>query len=565
MLGKSVKKNKFKSEFPVFIINVADAQMVSRMRMVLAVSVLMAVFIDPLGLSAVSRLTWFVFFGYLIHSIVIYIYSRLNGKFSQTILIHRLDVLWFALIVVFTGSIDSFFFLLFFFAILTSSFGWGFQEGARVTIASVILFTVSGFFMLGTETDLSRLLLRSTFLLVFGYLSVHWGESKVKLMHQLELLRDVSRLSNPRFGVDQTITSAMEKILNFYKASSCLLILYNKESGAYSLRTVKEGTTNYLMNTDTINAELISPLIEFLHNRPIIYASNLLSFIFRSVSKSLLYDHDVQQWYNDKSPASKKLAELLDVRAFISVPISLMRQKGRIYVASNKNLFDKSDALFLNHIVAQIFPVIENIEVLNKMASQAASQERCRISLNIHDSAIQSYIGLKLALEGLRNKASIDNPLIEDIDKLILMADNVIYDLRRYAVNLPAEEGQSEPILLVMLNKQAAQFKEFYGIDFSIATAGEVVLSDRLAAEVLQLVREGLSNICKHTFSQEGFVNINCANGLLTIQIENKSEGAQPLHFFPKSISERVTGLGGNVHVTHGPEATTVVNIEIPI
>jgi len=561
---KSNKKNEFELKFPITN-NFADAQRVSRMRMVLAVSVLMSIFIDPLGLSAVKGLTWLVFFGYLIHSIIVYIYIQFNRSFSQSVLIHRLDVLWFMLIVVFTGGVDSFFPLFFFFAILTSSFGWGFQEGVRVTIASVILFAVSGFFMLDTEADLSRLLLRSIFLLVFGYLSVHWGESKVRLMRQLALLSDVSRLSNPRFGVDHTISNAMEEIRNFYESSSCILILFNKESGIYSLRTIKEGAINNLMNISIIDAEVISPLIEFPHNYPILYACTCWHNISCRIKEALLYDQDIQQWHYEKSSASKNLAELLDARAFISVPISLMRQKGRLYVVSSKNSFKKSDALFLSSIAAQIFPIIETIEFLDKMASQAASQERNKISLDIHDSAIQPYIGLKLALGTLRNKASMGNPLIEDINKLILMADKVIHDLRRYATNLPAEAEQPESILLVVLSQQAAQFKEFYGIDIDIKMVAELMVSDRLAAEVLQLVREGLSNICKHTLSQKGFVNIECTNRVLTIQIENDHKGVKPLQFIPKSINKRATGLGGNVHITHGTGATTIVNIEIPV
>ena len=123
----SIKPNNKNESDSSLATNTADAQMVSRMRMVLAVSVLLAVFIDASGLSALSGYTWLVFFGYLIHSIVINIYSQLDKPFIQSVLIHRLDVIWFALIVIFTGGVNSFFFIFFFFAILTSSFRWGFE------------------------------------------------------------------------------------------------------------------------------------------------------------------------------------------------------------------------------------------------------------------------------------------------------------------------------------------------------------------------------------------------------------------------------------------------------
>lgn len=65
---------------------------------------------------------------------------------------------------VFQQQPNNLFFLFFFFAILTSSFQRGFEEGARVPLDSAELF--AGTAMLGeTDAELSRLLLRATFLL----------------------------------------------------------------------------------------------------------------------------------------------------------------------------------------------------------------------------------------------------------------------------------------------------------------------------------------------------------------------------------------------------------------
>jgi signal transduction histidine kinase len=259
------------------------------------------------------------------------------------------------------------------------------------------------------------------------------------------------------------------------------------------------------------------------------------------------------------------MAELLETDSFISVPLSLRKGEGRIYVISRRNRFSKADALFLSHIAEQAFPVIENIELLDRMASEAVSQERKKIALDIHDTAIQPYIGLKMGLSAVRNKAAPDNPLIDDLDKLIGMAAQVIGDLRRYAGTFKTRLGQTEPIFLVILRQQAAQVREFYGIDIEVSMEGELNVSDRLTAEVLQVVREGLSNICKHTDAQSGFVKLQCADGLLKIQIENEGAGVQSIDFTPRSITERATALGGKTQVKQGAGGSTAVLIEIPV
>ena len=172
---------------------------------------------------------------------------------------------------------------------------------------------------------------------------------------------------------------------------------------------------------------------------------------------------------------------------------------------------------------------------------------------------------MNLGLSAVRNKASADNPLAEDLDKLMEMTSLVIGDLRRYAGTFKTGSREVAPILLSDLHQQAAQVKEFYGVDIAVSIEGEHHMSDRLAAEVLHLVREGLSNICKHTPARRGFVRLQCFNGWLKIQIESEGNGSQTIDFRPRSIAERAAALGGRTHVQPGASGGAAVHVEIPI
>ena len=544
--------------------DVTDLRLVNRMRLTLSISVLMAVFINPSGLSATQSFTWLVFYGYFFHSVLIYVLTFIDHPFTRTVSPHRIDVLWFAMIVAFTGSVDSFFFPFFFFSILTSSFRWGYVEGAKVTVASTLLFVSCGW-LLSEENDLSSLLLRATFLLAIGYISVYWGESKVRLMHQLILLREVSRLSNPRFGVNQTIANILDKTRKFYGATSCILVMQDKEAGSYSLRTVNEKNALRPVSDDPVNAEMVSPLIAQSHDHLIAYSRPIWNLSGFFLTEPLAYDCIQQRWIRQEGHSNENLTQLLGARSFMSTPVSLRKQRGRLYVVSNSGAFNKEDTLFLNQIVTQSFPVVESIECLDKLASEAASQERQKISLDIHDRTIQPYIGLKLGLNAIKSKASIDNPLIHDVDKLMRMAEGVIDDLRRYAVTFKTGVEQDKSIFHVALQKEAARISELYGIEISIVLENELQLNDRLAVELLQFIHEGLSNICRHTLSQRGAVAVNYANGWVKILVKNESAPLPIVSFMPQSISQRATRLGGNVQVFQEPDGTTVVHIEIPV
>ena len=542
----------------------ADAQLVGRMRLVLALSVLLAVMAEPSGLNTPHALTWLVFVGYLFHSTVICLQSQTNHPLMQSRLFHRLDVVWFSLIVTLTGGVNSFFFPFFFFSILVSSFRWGLEEGAKVTISSAILF-MAGALLLETQPNIPQLLMRTVFLLAIGYLSVTWGESKLRLMRQLVLLRKVSQLSNPRFGVDHTIANLLEKTRFFYNASSCILVMHDKASNIYLARTAKENVSLQSIMPQSISPETGMLLTDQLCSHLIVYRRIAWSTFPWVFGKAMVFESGKRRWFKQKNNASENLASLLEARSFMSVPVKLNDQLGRFYVVSKKILFTKVDTLFFEQIASQTFPVIENIELLDNMVLDAAMQERRKISLDIHDATIQPYIGLKLGLDAIRLKATADNPVLPDIGKLTVMVESVIDDLRNYALAIKEKLTPNEPVLVKALQNQVNQIKRLYGVDIKISVDNTLSIGDRITAEVLQLVRESLSNICKHTLAKSGSISIEYDKGWLKLQVANEHTGLWLNDFMPRSITERAKALGGNVQVKPGLAGHTYVLVEIPV
>ena len=140
----------------------------------------------------------------------------------------------------------------------------------------------------------------------------------------------------------------------------------------------------------------------------------------------------------------------------------------------------------------------------------------------------------------------------------------MISDLRQMAQSVRSGAQREEGELLVALRRQAGQLKKFFGIDIDIVAEQTFHVSDRLAAEVFQIVNEGMSNIRKHTTARGGRVVLTCDAHHLHISIENES-GVPAAVFTPVSINERALALGGSVLVGQGASHATVVQIEIPV
>jgi signal transduction histidine kinase len=165
----------------------------------------------------------------------------------------------------------------------------------------------------------------------------------------------------------------------------------------------------------------------------------------------------------------------------------------------------------------------------------------------------------------LCRRAAPSNPLGEDLGKLATMAADVAVQLRECVDRGCGEPLADEPVCLAALRRQADQAQAAYGVEVGIDVDGALALGDRLAVEVLQIVREGISNICRHTAARRGAVSLRCSGEVLRIEISNEHGASPPPPFRPRSISERAAALGGTASVREGDFNDTIVCVEIPL
>src|SRR5882724_2664776 len=179
-----------------------DLRLVSATRLLLAGSALLVILIDPAQPNHYFTLTLGALILYTLYSAVFGILAIRRSRLVPVGIMHWLDMVWYLALVALSSGVNSIFFNFFFFAILVASFGWGYKSGLRLTLVSAALFAIVGFFTApaGPEFELNRLLLRLIQLLILGYMISRWGGFKINLRDRLQLLKEATILSNPRFG-----------------------------------------------------------------------------------------------------------------------------------------------------------------------------------------------------------------------------------------------------------------------------------------------------------------------------------------------------------------------------
>jgi signal transduction histidine kinase len=563
-------------------VDVVPIRMIAVMRLILAASALFIIYIDPSQPDHYVQLTYSALTFYTIYSAAILglILAGSRIVYSLRFWSHWVDILWYTVLIALSSGTNSIFFMFFFFSILVTSFRWGFKLGLWSAVTSSVLFTIVGYATAPSEFafELNRFLLRPTYLLVLGYMIAYWGGYEITLQRRLSLLKEINTLSNPRFGVARTIGTNMERLRAFYDADACLHISRETESDNFQIRRVGRGDPEGACRAQSVSPDLARQLLAPARDQAIYYCSLpiLHPFMRYSTLKSVTGERT-----SGGREAAQTLAGVLDTRCFISIPMRHGREiEGRLYITSSRPVFRQQDIGFLRQAIDLVSPVLDNIRLVDRMASTAADEERRRIARDIHDSVIQPYIGLQLGLTSVHQKlltgAAETNGDADRLVKLlgasagrlqqlIEMTDKGIVNLRGFVGNLrEGEEKQSG--LLESIRRFCIRFSEATDIVTHVEADGPVLINDRLAAEVFQIIAEGLSNVRRHTHSVQATVRLSCSMEMLVLRIENDRQGGSQIQdFIPRSMAGRAESLQGRIRVEHLDNNSVAVIVEIPL
>ena len=549
-----------------------DDRLVCLMRLVLSFSALAIIYLDPSEPDRFVAATYAALTLYFLYSAALFLLTALRGKPVWERWIHWIDVACYLVLVSLSSGTGSIFFLFFFFAVIVASFRQGFRAGLSVVVVSALSFTLVGYFTAPAEPrfEWNRFLLRPTYLLVLGYMMAYWGGQEIRLKRQLSLLREVTGLANPRLGVAHTLGSVMRRLLSFYDADTCMLVWSDEQTRKHFMMTCARDDGEPPTRFEEIPAALAGLLRSLPDNLSVVYKGRRNArHIGRRFREQVRHMSGAERGASGREEI-KALAARLGAESFLSVPAYFRNQiVGRLFLTGRRGVFESTDADYLQQLVMQVAPMLDNIRLLERLALSAAEHERQRLARDIHDSVIQPYLGLQYRLAAIRNRLAAGvGDVAEEIERLFESTAEEVNGLRGFVRGLKDAEGRRDD-LVSAVRRFAAQFADDYNIEVRVVCDERLNVNDRLAAEVIRFVHEGLSNVRKHTRAAHATLRLGCAERHCFVRIENDgadtSEGEAPPRFTPRSIVERAEELGGRVRVERAGWGRTAVTVEIPL
>ncbi len=554
-----------------------DVHLTAIVRLVLSLTMVLVAAVEPRESAQLDPVILAVILAHIAYASVAYVLVvRRDSKLATHALNYPVDAAAFVLLISITGGTDNpilyLAILLFLFAATTASFGWGVGAGLRLTIVTAGLFSAAMLGRAGISTiEWPHAFLHLSYIVGLGVVAAQWSGHHFTLHHRLALLRDASVLSNPRFGVDRTIGTLLDRLRDFYDANVCLLVERNTDEGGWRMRrSDREGSTS-AGREEYLPIELEDTLLRMPQSAVAVFVKPPFRWW---LAPPHFWSEDSRKdggAFGDQTSYMAPIEFLLTRfggRSWLSVPVySGQHWRGRLHLTARQAL-RASDARFVTQLIGSSMLVIENIRLLDQLASDAAHRERLRVARDIHDSVIQPYIGVQLGLVAVQRalKSGDSRTAQDEVGRLLNLTNMTIDDLRAGVGGLKSEADPGGNGLFPALRRYAARFAQETGITVDVCCDEGLRLGDRLGAELFQVVVEALSNVRRHTAATKAAIRLLADDDHVALLIENQEPSeARPIPFTPQSIYERASALGGRVTVDRRRDGRTIVEIRIPL
>jgi len=267
------------------------------------------------------------------------------------------------------------------------------------------------------------------------------------------------------------------------------------------------------------------------------------------------------------------------IRAWIGLPLIVQgRIIGMLTLDHREpNAYSEQQAELAMAFANQAAIAIENARLYQQAEQAAVSAERNRIARELHDSVSQALYGIALGTRTVRTlvdrqpvEDKIKTTLANPLDYVLSLADAGLAEMRALIFELRPDALEKEG-LVVALTKQAEAVRARHKLDVHIELCDEPPMLSLTTKEALYRVsQEALNNLIKHAHAKEVSLRLRCAGDALTLEVQDDGVGFDPQQAYPghlglHTMRERVTRLGGTLHIESTSGAGTTVRVSLHV
>lgn len=553
-------------------------------RVILTALSMIAVYVDPTDPLEYSRIALWMMMGWTIYSIAVLIWlraARLPGIAPH--LLHGLDVLWPAVISLFTQGPNSPFFAYTVFALAAAAFRWGLPECLGTAVLGIGLLDLQAIMLTGGppawelsllgEFDVNGLIIRCSYLLVLGLLIGYFGESEKERRAESIVLNRILRTVRAEDGLGVSLHSVIGELLRIYIAERAYIVVQDLTRDRIFLWTADAGTP---YDTQLFATEITA-------SQPSAYVMPESSSTFYAMDTEAgvqvlaLQEGDLKELSNVEFPVLP-FHKGAHTSSVLSTAAALGHEWfARLYLINARIGANREQELqFAERVLRQVAPALYSVFLVRRLRKRAGAIERARVARELHDGAIQSLISAEMQVDVLRRRAEREHqPMSADLEHIQFLLRREVLNLRELMQQMkPLDLGPEQ--LLDHMADLVDRFRRDTGISAQFTTElQDVPLSPHACRELFRIVQEGLVNVRKHSAAQHVLVRFGRENGFWKLTIADDGTGfGFDGHLShddlvnsargPAIIKERVRNIGGELNLESHPGEGARLEITIP-
>ncbi len=266
------------------------------------------------------------------------------------------------------------------------------------------------------------------------------------------------------------------------------------------------------------------------------------------------------------------------MHSLLGVPVRVKggRIVGNLYLTDKRTApeFSEEDQALVEIFALHAGIAIDNARLHAQVQRLVVDAERERISRDLHDGIIQRIYGVSLSLEDVPDLMTEAPQEAEArVDRAIETLHDTIRDIRSFIVELrPSQLADGDLAASVHALAQELRSNTLLAIDVAVSPS-LAEPDERARNELVQMVREGLSNVARHAHASHVTLQVASDDDDVVVAIADDGDGfdpaERPVDGRPggngiSNMRSRVAALGGSLDIDSTPGRGARITIRVP-
>lgn len=256
--------------------------------------------------------------------------------------------------------------------------------------------------------------------------------------------------------------------------------------------------------------------------------------------------------------------------SFLGVSITVKDKIfGNLYVTEKPGGFTDQDELVLRTLAVAAGAGIDSIHMAQELRDNAVREDRDRIAREVHDSIIQTLFAVGLGLQARSVSTADESDMRAAMDDAAIAIDASIAELRRLIYDLHGDLPRRDS-LVAEVEDLVARLGGPYEVPVVVSSTGSIPELDvSLIDDVLQIVRESVSNALRHSGATSIDVSLSADERSLLLKIADNGDGFDvanaPRGLGLTNMATRTKRAGGTLDIESSHGSGTSVEARIPV